>query len=167
FWVLPAVMRESLVGLRHLVRVLTALDAGAKAVAGVEQLVHQPLGHRLLPALPRVRHDPAQGQRGAPRSADFHGDLVGGAADSAAADLKGRLDVVQRALERDYRVVAVLLAAALKGTVDGALGERALAVLEHLVGERGNERRAVHRVGDKLPLRRGTLARHVSSSPSS
>jgi hypothetical protein len=47
-------MREGLVGLRHLVRVLTALDAGAKAVAGVEQLVHQPLGHRLLPALAGV-----------------------------------------------------------------------------------------------------------------
>src|SRR5215831_7378654 len=60
---LPAVVRESLVGLRHLVRVLAALNARAKAVAGVQQLVHQPLGHRLLAALPRVRHDPAQGQR--------------------------------------------------------------------------------------------------------
>src|SRR5215471_17022549 len=48
FSLLPAVVRESLVGLRHLVRVLTALNARAKAVAGVQQLVHQPLGHRLL-----------------------------------------------------------------------------------------------------------------------
>src|SRR5664279_3297094 len=50
--VLPAVVREGLVGLRHLVGVLAPLDAGAEAVAGVEELVHQALGHRLLPALP-------------------------------------------------------------------------------------------------------------------
>src|ERR1700728_3440304 len=95
---LPAVMREGLVGLRHLVGVFTALDAGAKAVAGVEQLVHQPLGHRLLAALPRVGHEPAQGQGGAARGAHLHGNLVGGAADAAAANLERRLDVVQRAL---------------------------------------------------------------------
>src|SRR5579875_1923003 len=38
---LPAVVREGLVGLGHLVGVLASLDAGAKAVAGVEDLVHQ------------------------------------------------------------------------------------------------------------------------------
>src|ERR1700745_1749025 len=48
---LPAVVGEGLVGLRHLVGVLTALDARAKAVAGVEQLVHQPLGHRSVRGL--------------------------------------------------------------------------------------------------------------------
>src|ERR1700722_15282447 len=95
-WVLPAIMREGLVGLRHLVRVLAALDAGAKAVTGVEQLVHQPLGHRLLAARAGVQHDPAKGQGGAARGAHLDRDLVGGTADAAAADLKGRLDVVQR-----------------------------------------------------------------------
>src|SRR4051812_32532847 len=44
----PAVVREGLVGLGHLVGVLAALDRGAQAVAGVEQLVHEALGHRLL-----------------------------------------------------------------------------------------------------------------------
>src|SRR5579862_730348 len=85
---LPAVVREGLVGLRHLVGVLTALDAGAKAVAGVEQLVHQPLGHRLLTALPGVRDDPAQRQRGGPGGANLDRHLVGRATDAAAADLK-------------------------------------------------------------------------------
>src|ERR1700691_2805100 len=111
--VLPAVMREGLVGLRHLVRVLTALDAGAKAVAGVEQLVHQPLGHRLLAACAGVLDDPTQGERGAARGAHLHRHLVSGTADAAAANLEGRLDVVKRALEGHHRVVAVLLAAAL------------------------------------------------------
>src|SRR5919206_4850935 len=42
-WHLPAVVREGLVRLGHLVGVLTALDRGTQTVAGVEQLVHQAL----------------------------------------------------------------------------------------------------------------------------
>src|SRR6516165_1806405 len=98
---LPAVVGEGLVGLRHLVRVLAPLDAGAQAVARVEQLVHEPLGHRLLPAVPGVGHDPAQRERRAARGAHLHRHLVGRTADPAAADLQRGLDVVQRALEGD------------------------------------------------------------------
>src|SRR5688572_14606920 len=43
---LPAVVREGLVRLGHLVRVLAPLDGGTEAVARVEQLVHEALGHR-------------------------------------------------------------------------------------------------------------------------
>src|SRR4051794_10985710 len=57
---LPAVMGAGLVGLGHLVRVLAPLDTGAEAVARVEQLVHQALGHRLLAPLPGVADQPAQ-----------------------------------------------------------------------------------------------------------
>src|SRR3978361_1118382 len=46
----PAVVREGLVRLGHLVRVLAPLDGGTEAVARVEQLVHEALGHRLLAA---------------------------------------------------------------------------------------------------------------------
>src|SRR5688572_12018569 len=62
---LPAVVREGLVRLGHLVGVLAALDAGAEAVAGVEELVHQALGHRLLAAGAGVLDEPAQRERGA------------------------------------------------------------------------------------------------------
>ncbi len=48
---LPAVVREGLVGLGHLVGVFTTLDARAKTVACIEQLVHEALGHRLLATL--------------------------------------------------------------------------------------------------------------------
>src|SRR6266545_8352286 len=61
---LPAVVREGLVGLGHLVGVLALLDRGAETVRGVEDLVHQALGHRLLAAGTGVRRQPAQGQRG-------------------------------------------------------------------------------------------------------
>src|SRR6478672_9902537 len=98
---LPAVVREGLVRLGHLVGVLAALDCSAEAVGGVEDLVHEPLGHRLLTTLTRVADHPAQGQgRGAVRL-DLDRHLVGRTADAAGLDLQGRLDVVERALEGD------------------------------------------------------------------
>src|SRR5829696_257582 len=123
---LPAVVRERLVGLGHLVRVLAPLDAGAEAVAGVEQLVHQALGHGLLAATAAVLDEPAQRERRLPRSADLDRDLVGRATHPAALDLDRRLHVVQRALEGDHRVVARLVAAPLERAVDDLLGHRPL-----------------------------------------
>src|SRR5689334_16505343 len=124
----PAVVREGLVRLGHLVRVLAPLHCGTQTVARVEQLVHQALGHRLLAPGAAVLDQPAQAQRGAPRGAHLDRDLVGRTTDAAAADLEGRLDVVQGALERDDRVGVGLGAAALEGAVDDRLGDRALAV---------------------------------------
>src|SRR3954453_22236974 len=60
---LPAVVREGLVGLRHLVRVFAPLDRGTEAVAGIQQLVHQPLGHGLLTARAGVGAQPVKTQR--------------------------------------------------------------------------------------------------------
>src|SRR3954462_2907491 len=163
----PAVVREGLVRLGHLVGVLAPLHGGTEAVARVEQLVHQALGHRLLPARTAVLEEPAQAEGGAPRGTDLDRYLVGRDTDAAAADLEGRLDVVQRALERDDRVGVALGAAAFEGAVDDRLGDRALAVDEHLVDQLRHERRLVHRVGDERTAGSGTLAGHVSSSPSS
>src|SRR6185436_20804613 len=66
---LPAVVGEGLVGLGHLVRVLTPLHRGTEAVARVEQLVHEALDHGLLTPRAGVRGQPAQPQRGRPRRA--------------------------------------------------------------------------------------------------
>src|SRR5213596_3428310 len=101
---LPAVVGEGLVGLGHLVGVLAALDAGAEAVTGIEELVHQTLGHRLLATGAGVLDEPAQGERGLARRADLDRDLVRRTADAPALDLDRRLHVVERALERDDRV---------------------------------------------------------------
>src|SRR3954451_17277598 len=73
----PAVVGEGLVGLSHLVGVLTPLDAGAEAVARVEQLVHEPLGHGLLATLPAVADQPTQGERGRARRLHLDRHLVG------------------------------------------------------------------------------------------
>ena len=45
---LPAVVSEGLVGLCHLMSILAALDRSTEAVGGVEDLVGETLGHRLL-----------------------------------------------------------------------------------------------------------------------
>src|SRR5664280_1783893 len=49
--VLPAVVREGLVRLGHLVGVFATLHSGTKAIARVKDLVHQALSHRLLATL--------------------------------------------------------------------------------------------------------------------
>src|SRR3954468_19910742 len=48
---LPAVMREGLVGLRHAEDVVLPLERAALLGLRVEELVGEPLGHRLLAAL--------------------------------------------------------------------------------------------------------------------
>src|SRR5690606_19891127 len=125
---LPAVVREGLVGLGHLVRVLALLHSGTEAVAGIEELVEQTLGHGLLPTGAGVTDQPAQCQRVGTAGLDLDRDLVGGTTDTAGLGLEGRLDVVESALQRDDRVVAGLLTQALHGAVNDALGGGALSV---------------------------------------
>src|SRR5919197_134218 len=59
---LPAVMREGLVGLRHLVRVLALLDGRAAIVRGVEQLGGELVRHAALRPSPRRADQPAHRQ---------------------------------------------------------------------------------------------------------
>src|SRR5579875_3144676 len=160
---LPAVVRESLVGLGHLVGVLASLDARAEAVAGVEQLVHEALGHGLLAPLPGVADQPAQCEGRAAAGAHLDRDLVRRTTHAAALDLDRRLDVVERPLQRHDRVGAGLGAAALERLVDDRLGKRTLAVGQHLVDQRRDDRRAIDRVDDDRVLGRRALARHYFS----
>src|SRR5699024_1933951 len=73
---LPAVVGEGPVRFGHLVRVLTLLDSRPETVAGVDQLVHQTLGHALLSAPTRESDQPAQGQRGGPGGTNLDRHLV-------------------------------------------------------------------------------------------
>ena len=56
---LPAIVGERLVRLRHPVDVVLALVGVALLLLGVEQLVGEPLGHRLLAPLARELDEPA------------------------------------------------------------------------------------------------------------
>src|SRR3954470_9349478 len=100
---LPAVMRKCLVGLRHAIHVVLALERAALLVDGVQDLGGEPLDHLALAALARERDDPAHGKRA--RAAGGHLDrhLVVGAADAAGAHLergRNRLDGLLENLER-------------------------------------------------------------------
>src|SRR5690625_3860550 len=157
---LPAVVRERPVGFGHSVHVLAALHTGAEAVGGIEELIHQALGHAFFPARAGVVDQPAQGKGVAPSGTDLDRNLVRRATDTAAADLEGGLDVVQGAFERDDRVSAGLLAAALQGAVHDPLGGGLLPATQHLVHQLGHQWRAVDRVDVYRSLGGRALARH-------
>ena len=140
---LPAVVGEGLVGLRHLVEVLTALGRGPDAVGRVADLVGQALGHRLLAALLRVADQPPDGQGGGPAGPDLDRDLVGGATDPAAPDLELGTGVLHGLLQHGHRVVAGLLGHVGQGVVDDALGQGALAPAQHPVDHLGDQHRVV------------------------
>src|ERR1700712_3891030 len=86
---LPAVVREGLVRLGHLVSVFTTLHSGAQTVRRVEDLVGETLGHGLLATTLRVGGEPAQGQRVRTVRLDLDGNLIGRATHAAALDLDG------------------------------------------------------------------------------
>src|SRR5215210_681842 len=86
---LPFVMRESLVGLRHAVRVLFLLDRIAAIVRRVEQFSCEAVGHSLFAAPARVLHNPANGQRAATLLVNLNRHLIGRTADASRLDLDG------------------------------------------------------------------------------
>src|SRR5437660_9128120 len=61
-WLLPAVVRESLVGVCHLVDVLALLDRVAAVLRGIDDLVRETVHHRLLVALAGVLDEPAHAE---------------------------------------------------------------------------------------------------------
>src|SRR3954452_22601368 len=107
---LPAVMREGLVGLRHAVDVVLALPGAALLLGGVEDLVGEAVGHRLLAAAAGEADQPADGERSRPTGRDLDRDLVGGAADPARTDLEHRGELLDRLLEHLDRGAACALA---------------------------------------------------------
>src|SRR5829696_4439801 len=151
---LPAVVGEGLVGLRHAVDVVLALVGAALLVHRVEQLVGEALGHRLLAALARELHEPADGEGlGAPLG-HLDRDLVGGAADTPRANLEHGGERLDGVLERLDRVLAGPLAEDGEGVVDDPLGVALLPVEHHLVDDLLDHARAVDRIRLDGPDRR-------------
>src|SRR5439155_12179028 len=95
----PAVVREGLVGLRHSVEVVLALERAALLVERVQDLARELLVHLLLPPLAREVHDPAHGERAraALRHLDRH--LVVRAADAPRPNLEHRRHGLDRLLQ--------------------------------------------------------------------
>src|SRR5438132_63867 len=136
---LPAVVGEGLVGLRHAVHVVLALERVALLLERVEDLAGQLVAHVLLATVARVGDEPADRERlpTALRHLDRH--LVVRAADAAAAHLEHRRDRLHGLLEHLHRRPAGALADLLERRVDELLGRRLLAALHHAVDQLRDE----------------------------
>src|SRR4029079_3718100 len=157
---LPPVVREGLVGLRHPVDVVLALERAALLVEGVPDLVRKLLHHPLLAAVARVVDEPADGERPGPALRDLDGDLVIGAADPAALDLEHGRDRLHGLLQHLDRRLAGLLPDAGQRVVDDLLRSRLLALRHHLVDHLRDERRVVDGIRRDRPGRVCATARH-------
>src|SRR6266550_416379 len=118
---LPPVVREGLVGLRHPVDVVLALERAALVVERVQDLGGKLLDHALLAPAARKVHEPAhrEGTRAALRHLDGH--LVIRAADAAALDLEHRRDRLHGLLQHFDGRLSGLLPDPLHGAVHDLL----------------------------------------------
>src|SRR3569832_191912 len=168
-WMLPAVVRERLVRVRHLVRVLALLHRVALVRRGVEQLAGQLLLHgAAIGAVAGGADDPAHAERGGAIGANVDGDLVGGATDAAGLHLDLGLNVLHGAIPHLYRIIFRLLGDDVEGAVDDALGDRLLAVPHDRVDELRHAAALIDRligvlgIGKRLALRNFTFSWHVA-----
>src|SRR6185295_9154912 len=161
---LPAVMRKCLVGLRHAIHVVLALERPTLLVDGVQDLGGESLDHLALAALPRERDDPAHGERPCATGRHLDGYLVVGAADAARAHLERGRDGLDGLLQHLERGPAGTLFDARERAVDDLLGRRLLAADHDPVDHLADERRGVKRVCGQDAGRDFCSARHRASS---
>src|SRR5579862_2699441 len=168
---LPAIVREGLVGLRHLVRIFALLDGVALVRRRVEELARELLLHRAsVGAVARGADDPAHAERERAIRAHVDGNLIGRAADAAGFDLDLRLHVGERALPHLHGIVLRPLGDEIERAIDDALGDRLLARLHDRVDELRDASTRVDRlirelrIGKRLALGNFTFAWHFFSS---
>ena len=115
--------------------------------SGVHELAGELRRHALLATVAGVLHDPAQRERARAPLRHLDGNLVVRATDAARANLEHRRDALHRLLEHLELRLAGLLGGDCERVVDGALGDRLLAVQHEPVHELRDEHRAVNGVG--------------------
>src|SRR5215469_7828002 len=160
---LPAVVGEGLVGLRHAVRVLALAHGSATVLRGVHQLVRQAKCHGLLATVAGSLDHPAHRQCLAAGGPNFNRHLVGGAADAPRLHFDYGLDVVERRrqyLDRLTALLAGLLGDAVERAVDDPLGGGLVAALHDDLHELGEHLVIVLRVRENGPDRSLGTSRH-------
>src|SRR5262245_565491 len=117
---LPAIVSEGLVGLRHAMRVFALLDRPALVARRGQNLRGELLVHGLVGPLASERDEPADGQGVAAVRTDLHGHLVIRSAHPPRLDLEHGLHVVHGGLEHRHRLLTALLLDHLHGLVEDA-----------------------------------------------
>src|ERR687895_1904720 len=157
---LPAVVREGLVRLRHPVDVVLLLERATLAVDRIHELCSELLVQPLLAALARELDEPADRERARPALRHLDGHLVVGAAHATAAHLEDGRDRLHGLLERLDGRLAGLLGDDRERVVDEPLGDRLLPVEHDGVDQLRDELRAVDRIDLELARRDVGPARH-------
>src|SRR4051812_17258472 len=135
---LPAIVRERLVGLGHTVGVFLLLHGVAFALAGRDHFGGELLGHRLLITAAGERDQPAHRQRSAAVRTNFDRHLVRRAADAAALNFDGGLEVGQSLLEDGDSGLRRLVLDDIHRAVEDSLGSGLLALVHDGVDELRN-----------------------------
>src|SRR5205085_4308164 len=157
---LPPVVRKRLVGLRHPVEVVLALERVALLVEGVQDLAGELLRAVLLATVARVGDEPAHRECSGAALRHLHGYLVVRTADTAGAHLEHGRDRLDRLLEHFDRRLAGLLADAIERAVDDLLGGALLPARHHAVDHLADQARVVNGVRLELADRNLCSARH-------
>src|SRR5690606_24947803 len=153
-------MAECLVGLCHLVSVLTLLHCPTPAFGGVHELTGQAQIQRLLATLLGGFTQPAHGKGQAAHRAHFNRHLIVRTTDTAAFHFDNGLDVVDGGVEHLDRLFASFSLNLVKCTVDDALCYGFLARQHHNVHELRQLYAAEFRIGENLTLWYFATTRH-------
>src|ERR1700749_4047125 len=97
---LPAVVRERLVGLSHAMNVFLLLHRCAASIGRIKQLIAELVDHALFATTAAVGDEPADRERGAAVWIHFDWHLVVGAAHATGLYFKQRLAVLNGLLEQ-------------------------------------------------------------------
>src|SRR5947208_5377184 len=125
---LPAVVRKGLVGLRHPVDVVLALERPTLLIQRVEDLRGELLLHAFLAPVPGEIDEPPHRERACAALRHLDGNLVVGPADATALHLEHGGDRLHRLLEHLDGRLAGLLGDAVERRVDDRLRGGLLAV---------------------------------------
>src|SRR5207253_10551497 len=115
-------MRESFICLGHAVDVVLPLPGAALLLVGVEDLGGEALGHRVLATGTGELDQPADRKGAGAAGGNLDRDLVGGAADTAGADLEDRGKGFDRRLQDLDGIFAAALTDDREAVIDEALG---------------------------------------------
>src|ERR1700722_12942323 len=135
FTLLPAIMRESLVGFGHAMHIFFFLHGPAASVRSVDQLVSQFVDHGLARAFPRILQQPPNRQRLPAKRIYFDWNLIVRTAYTSCFYFQQRLHVLDGLIENLQRIVVGFLGDLLHRAIKRALRRGFLAFPHHRADE--------------------------------